>query len=157
MDRIQKEVIKNNLENLINRYGMTLRSRPRSEISEETVRTWLNEFLLIFGWDVQNTNHVLQEKALQGSYYNRLREINSPHRKPDYILLNGANIKTFIDAKSLDVDIFTNTDAAYQIRSYGWSAKTPCAFVSNFEQLVIYDTRFIPQPMQSAFMGTIRY
>lgn len=157
MDRLQKETIKNNLENLINRYNATLRNRPHSEISEETIRTWLNELLLVFGWDVQNTNHVLQERVLQGTYSNRLREIHSPHRKPDYILLNGANIKTFVDAKSLDIDIFASDDTAYQIRSYGWSAKTPCAFVSNFEQFVIYDTRFVPQPNQPASLGTIQF
>ena len=78
----------------------------------QTIRTWLNEFLMIFGWDVQNTTQVLQEHVLRGIQYQRLQEIHSPHRRPDYTLLNGTNIKTFVDAKSLDVDVFTDNEAA---------------------------------------------
>ena len=68
--------------------------------------------------------------------------------------MNGTNIKSFLDAKSLDVNIFTSKEMAFQIRSYGWSAQSPCAFVSNFEQFVIYDTRFVPAPDQKANIGT---
>ena len=147
---------KESLANLIQRYNATTRLANHSDVSEETIRTWLNEFLLIFGWDVQNTTQVLQEHVLRGIQYQRLREIHSPHRRPDYTLLNGTNIKTFLDAKSLDVDVFTDKEAAYQIRSYGWSAQSPCAFVSNFEQLVIYDTRFVPNPEQPADASVIQ-
>ena len=145
-----KNIAKQKLAELIQRYNTTTRLVDHSNVSEETIRTWLNEFLEIFGWNVQNTTQVLQEYVLRGAQYQRLREIKSPHRRPDYTLLNGTNIKTFLDAKSLDVDIFTDAEAAYQIRSYGWSAQSPCAFVSNFEQLVIFDTRFVPNPDQTA-------
>lgn len=145
-----KNIAKEKLAELIQRYNATTRLVDHSNVSEETIRTWLNEFLEIFGWNVQNTTQVLQEYVLRGAQYQRLREIKSPHRRPDYTLLNGTNIKTFLDAKSLDVDIFTDAEAAYQIRSYGWSAQSPCAFVSNFEQLVIFDTRFVPNPDQTA-------
>lgn len=151
-----KEQIKERLSQLIERYNMSLRYQPHDNISEETIRVWLNEFLGIFGWDVQNTNQVLQEHVLQGAYRQRLNEIQSTHRRPDYILKNGTNIKSFLDAKSLDVDIFTDGDAAFQIRSYGWSAQSPCAFISNFEQFVICDTRFTPNPSQPANMGAIQ-
>lgn len=151
MDRNE---IKQKLTELINRYNNSLRLQDHANISEETIRTWLNEFLSIFGWDVQNTNQVLQERVLRGTQRQRLQEINSPHSKPDYMLLNGGNIKSFLDAKSLDINIFTDENAAYQIRSYGWSAQAPCAFVSNFEQLGFYDTRFVPKPDQPANMGT---
>ncbi len=62
-----------------------------------------------------------------------------------------------MDAKSLDVNIFTSKKAAFQIHYYGWSAQSPCAFVSTFEQFAIYDTRFIPSPDQSADIGTKQY
>ena len=122
-------------------------------VSEETIRTWLNEFLCLFGWDVQNTHEVLQERCLRGVAGERLREIRSPHRKPDYILVNGTNIKTFLDAKAPTVDIINDPQAAYQIRSYGWSAQVPCAFVSNFESFVIFDTRMSPTPDMPANYG----
>ena len=153
----EKMLIKRKLSNLIDKYNATLRGKSHTDISEETIRTWLNELLAIFGWDVQNTAQVLQERVLNKQQVKKLKEISSTHKKPDYILMNGTNIKSFLDAKSLDVNIFTSKETAFQIRSYGWSAQSPCAFVSNFEQFVIYDTRFVPSPDQSADMGTIQY
>ena len=134
---MNKSQIKEKLGYLIDEYNNTLRKQNKAKISEETVRTWLNEFLLIFGWDVKDTGQVWQEQVLKGEERRRLYEIQSSHSKPDYTLVNGSTIKTFLDAKSLDVNIFTNDEVAFQIRSYGWSAQVPCAFVSNFEQFVI--------------------
>lgn len=157
MGNSSKETAREKLSELIERYNNTLRGKDHKDISEETIRTWLNELLAIFGWDVQNTAQVLQERVLSGQQVKKLREISSTHKKPDYTLMNGTNIKSFLDAKSLDVNIFTSKETAFQIRSYGWSAQSPCAFVSNFEQFVIYDTRFVPSPDQSADMGTKQY
>lgn len=151
---MNKSQIKEKLGYLIDEYNNTLRKQNKAKISEETVRTWLNEFLLIFGWDVKDTGQVWQEQVLKGEERRRLYEIQSSHSKPDYTLVNGSTIKTFLDAKSLDVNIFTNDEVAFQIRSYGWSAQVPCAFVSNFEQFVIYDTRFVPSDEQDARFGT---
>lgn len=153
----EKKIAKQKLCELIERYKKTIKGKDRKKISEETVRTWLNEFLSIFGWDVQNTSQVLQERVLNTQHVEKLLQIKSTHKKPDYTLMNGSNIKSFLDAKSLDVNIFTNRETAFQIRSYGWSAQSPCAFVSNFEQFVIYDTRFMPSPSQRADLGVIQF
>ncbi|MCE5293987.1 MAG: hypothetical protein LLF94_05180, partial [Chlamydiales bacterium] len=152
-----KDIAKRQLAELISRYRSETAKTNRNEITEETIRTWLNEFLYIFGWNVQNTNHVLQEHILKGEERARLDEISSPHKRPDYILRNGINIKTFLDAKALSVNIFSDRSAAYQIRCYGWSAQSPCAFLSNFEQFVIFDTRYVPNPAWSAGIGAIQF
>ena len=104
---------------------------------------------------MQNTNYVLQEYVLRGEEHRRLKEIDSTHRRPDYTLKNGMNIKAFLDAKLLDVDISQDSSAAFQIRSYGWSAQVPCSFVSNFEQFVVFDTRVLPNPEQPANYGAV--
>lgn len=149
--------MKQKLEVLINKYKSFIKSADKSKISEETVRMWINEFLEILGWDVKNTNYILQENSFKNKEIKqRLEQIGSKHKKPDYTIVNGENIKTFIDAKKIDIDIFKDKDVAFQIRSYGWSAKVPCAFVTNFEQLVIYDCSFIPDISQSADVGTIK-
>src|SRR5665648_376503 len=102
---IDRAEIRQSLIELINRYNDTTRLENRENISEESIRAWLNEFLGIFGWDVQNTNQVHTELFLTETQIQRLQEINSPYRKPDYKLLNGPIIKTFVDAKSLNIDI----------------------------------------------------
>ena len=57
---------------------------------------------------------------------------------------NNQIISYFVDHKKATKDDFL------------WSAQSPCAFVSNFEQFVIYDTRFVPRPEQNANLGTIQ-
>ena len=157
MNISEEKLAKQKLRELIERYKNTIKGKDRKKISEETVRAWLNEFLSIFGWDVQNTSQVLQERILNKRQIEKLDQIKSTHKKPDYTLMNGNNIKTFLDAKSLDVNIFTCKETAFQIRSYGWSAQSPCAFVSNFEQFVVYDTRFMPSPSQMADLGVVQF
>lgn len=144
------------LKDLIVKYYAYKRKADESDISEETVRTWINEFLRIFGWNVQDTNQVLQEKIVDESKKSRLEDIDSTHTKPDYTLVNGKETKTYLDAKKLSVDIFTDKEAAFQVRSYGWSANVPCAFLSNFEQLVIFDCQNAPNRNMSANLGAIQ-
>ena len=144
------------LSALIEKYDRMLRTISKNMVSEETVRSWLNDFLSVFGWDVRNMRQVWQEAVLDERNRRRLASINSTHKRPDYTLLSGTSVKTFLDAKSLSVDVFTSKPAAFQIRSYGWSAQVPCAFVSNFAQLSIFDTRFKPNDKQDAVHGVIQ-
>lgn len=150
-------VMKQQLSELVERYNNTVRHHDKEHISEETIRVWVNELLGIFGWNVQDINQVQQEQVLRGREQERLQQIHSSHRRPDYTLKNGSITKAFVDTKALTVDIFTSAETAFQIRSYGWSAQVPCSFVTNFEQFVIYDTRFMPQPEQNAILGTKQF
>jgi len=145
------------LQLLINEYESFIKPANRDDISEETIRGWINKMLEVFGWNVLDTNQVLQEKILGESERIKLKEIASHHSRPDYSLVSGRIIKAFLDAKDLDVNIFSDRSAAFQVRSYAWSAGVPCSFASNFEQLVIYDCRFKPDPTQPADYGAIQF
>jgi len=151
-----KERCKEELASLVRKYNETMRHVPKNRVSEETIRSWINDFLGVFGWDVRNVNQVWQETVLDERNRRRLADINSTHKRPDYTLLDGAQIKTFLDAKSLAVDVFSSRPTAFQIKSYGWSAQVPCAFVSNFAQTAIYDTRYMPDESQDASCGVIQ-
>ena len=151
-----KEQCRSELETLVRNYDRVLRHRSKDRVSEETVRSWINDFLGVFGWDVRNVSQVWQEAVLDERSRRRLADIDSTHKRPDYTLLNGTQIKTFLDAKSLSVDVFSDRATAFQIRSYGWSAQVPCAFVSNFAQTAIYDARYVPNVKQDASSGVIQ-
>ncbi|WP_377888881.1 Eco57I restriction-modification methylase domain-containing protein [Alkalihalobacillus sp. R86527] len=148
-----KSEIKRNLSELIREYKMHKLTNDHENITEETIRGYLNKMLEFFGWNVLNTNEVIQEKRLSGKYKEKLSEIESTHSKPDYQLLKGRAIQAFVDAKDLKVDITNDSSVAYQIRSYGWSAQVPCSFVSNFEQFGIFNTKFEPDPTFGANYG----
>lgn len=132
------------LSSLIKRYQEAKDNGQLQNASEATMRTWIDELLSLFGWDVQNTQQVLTEHTLNKTERIRLNEIGSTNTRPDYTLVNGRVKLAFVDAKSLDVNIENDKGVAFQIRSYGWSIGAPFSVVTNFEQLAIYDCSVMP-------------
>lgn len=132
------------LHNLVSRFLEAKKNGSLEGASEATMRTWIDELLSVFGWDVQDTHQVLTERTLDKEERRKLKEIGSTNVRPDYTLVNGKVPIAFVDAKGLDVNIKTSKDVAFQIRSYGWSIGAPFSIVTNFEQLAIYDCSCMP-------------
>lgn len=147
---------KEKLKDLIQKYQQYKAASKSAELSEEETRSWINQFLGIFDWDVLNTKQIKQEKIVDEDQKMKLAKIDSTHTKPDYSLVNGNTVKAYLDAKKTDVDIFKSKEAAFQVRSYGWSADLPCSFLTNFEQFVIFDCRFAPNKKDPANTGAIQ-
>lgn len=144
---------KEQLTKLVERYQSFKREGRLDLSSEETIRTWINELLLIFDWDVMDTSQVLQEKVLSSEEKRSIEEIGSTSTRPDYTFKLGNQKLTFLDAKAVSVNIETSTASAFQIKSYGWSVLAPCAFLTNFEELAIYDCTYVPNQEQQANLG----
>lgn len=143
------------LEELVKEYTRFKKEGKLDLTSEETIRTWLNNLLEIFGWDVRDTSQILQEKVLSKIEKERLKTIASTSTRPDYTFKIAKQKITFLDAKNLSINLLNDKKAAFQIKSYGWSILAPCAFISNFEQFVIYDCTYIPNKDQDAKFGRI--
>lgn len=141
---------KEQLEQLVQKYSNAKAWGQLQNASEATMRTWIDELLFVFGWDVKNTQQVLTEHSLGRDEKEKLRDIGSTNTRPDYTLVNGSVPLTFVDAKSLAVSISTDKDAAFQIRSYGWSVGAPFSIVTNFEQFAIYDCSAMPNILDDA-------
>ena len=149
--------MKKQFVNLLEKYSIAKSKGYLSNASEETVRVWINELLGIFGWNVQDTHQVLQEKQLNELQRKKVHEIGSKNIRPDYTLVNGSVKLCFIDAKNLSVNISSDTDAAFQIRSYGWSIGADFSIVTNFEEIAIYDCKVLPVQNQPAEFARIHY
>jgi hypothetical protein len=144
---------KQQLTELVERYQV-FKGEGRLDLSsEETIRTWINELLAIFDWNVMDTSQILQEKVLSREEKARLEEIDSTSTRPDYTFKIGNQKLTFLDAKAVSVSIETSTSSAFQIKSYGWSILAPCSFLTNFEEFAIYDCTYVPNQTQSANLG----
>lgn len=141
---------KEKLKALIEKYNAISSKGGLDESSEDTARSWINELLSIFGWDTMNPTQVHQGKKLSASERKKLAEISSDHNIPDYALMSGKHTLAFIDAKRISLDINSDKDSSFQIRSYGWSKGLPCSFLTNFKQLAVYDCRFKPKRGESA-------
>ncbi|WP_394869696.1 Eco57I restriction-modification methylase domain-containing protein [Clostridioides difficile] len=127
---------KHKLEEFINNFNNTKEELKNS--SEQTMRTWIDEFLLIFDWDCKNPIQVAQEKGLNQAEKSRLLEIDSNHSIPDYTLKNGSVRLNFLDAKDLNDNIKEDKKIAFQLRSYGWSASMRWSIVTNIEEIAFY-------------------
>lgn len=154
---MSSEQRKQKLAELIAEYDKFKEQGKLDLTSEETIRTWLNEILAIFGWDVRDTSQILQEKVLSKSEKEKVKEIGSQNTRPDYTFKVARQKLTFLDAKDITVKILEDAEAAFQIKSYGWSILAPCAFISNFEEFAIYDCTYTPERGQNANLGRLYF
>lgn len=106
---------------------------------------YINPLLECFGWDVQNTQGKLpQYKEVI------VEKFSNSSERPDYTLtLNGVS-KLFVEAKKPSVDITTDTEPAMQARRYGWNANHSLTILTNFEEMLIYDTTCKPEANDNA-------
>ena len=148
---------KNKFSLLVERFLSARDNGLLQNASEETVRMWINDMLEVFGWDVNNTRQVMQERTLERSEREKLHGIGSRYVKPDYTLMNGNKRLFFIDAKKQAVDIKNDKNVAFQIRSYGWSIGAPYSIVTDFEELAIYVCTAMPNATDSADFARIHY
>jgi methylase of polypeptide subunit release factors len=154
---MSSEQRKQKLTELITEYNKFKKAGKLDLTSEETIRTWLNELLEIFDWDVRDTSQILQEKVLSKIEKEKLKEIGSQNTRPDYTFRIAKQKLTFLDAKDISVKILNDADAAFQIKSYGYSILAPCAFISNFEEFAIYDCTYVPEKGQDATLGRLYF
>lgn len=154
---MSSELRKEHLTTLIAEYNKFKHAGKLNLTSEATIRTWLNRLLEIFGWDVRDTSQVLQEKVLSTAEKEKLKEIGSQNIRPDYTFRVAKQKLTFLDAKDISVKILDDSEAAFQIKSYGWSILAPCAFISNFEEFAIYDCTYTPERNQDPNLGRLYF
>lgn len=137
------EIIKNELNNLVNKYSASrsFYMDKSSKYNELSCRNELIDPLLsILGWDIANK----RSKAPQYREVIVENNVNQTDR-PDYSLtLNGVT-KIFVEAKKPSVNIDLEPDPAFQIRRYGWNAGHKAGVLTNFEYLIIYDTTLPPK------------
>lgn len=112
---------------------------------------YISPLLECFGWDVQNAKGKLPQykEVVVERFSNKMQ-------RPDYTLtLNGVS-KMFVEAKKPSVAITIEAEPAMQTRRYGWNANHVLAILTNFEDLLIYDTRNQPKEGENASSSLYR-
>lgn len=142
MPNYNKESAKKQLQELIDLYNSNHDYYISNRYNESQCRLeFIDKFFECLGWDVQNNQGKkpqLKEVTVE-SYEQELG-------KPDYTFnLNGRSV-FFVEAKKPHVDIKTDKDPCFQAKRYGWSAKHKIVILTNFENLIIYDTSVMPKP-----------
>lgn len=145
---------KKNLEELVARYSANADyyRRPANNYNEHSCRDeYLNPLLRILGWDVENTKGIAPQ----------LREViaenfSSESERPDYSLTIRGVPQFFVEAKKPSVHIDTNPEPSLQARKYGWNANHKIAVLTNFENLMIFDTSVMPKPDDTSSVARFR-
>ena len=145
------------LGNLVKKFDCLYGSGNFDNTSEASARTWVEELLKIFDWDVSNPAEVDQESKIPQKATEKMSEIGSNHKIPDYTFLSGDTVRAYLDVKKIDIDISKSKESAFQIRSYGWSSGTPCCFITNFREMAIFDSSYKPEKGDAADKGRAFY
>lgn len=152
-----KEVARRTISALIDRFSEHYDSYKKADYNEtRTRRDFIDPFFKALGWDVDN------EASHAESYREVIHEdkvkIDKKTKHPDYSFrLSGSKRLFFLEAKKPQVFIKDNTEASYQLRRYGWTAKLGISLVFDFEELAIYDCTVKPDEKDNASTARLRY
>ena len=132
----------NRLRDLIEsfRKNIDYMKSTKNKYNETSCRNeYIDPFLEILGWDVTN------KKGRDPQFREVIVEYNlSKKERPDYSLTMSGVPKLFVEAKKPSVDILSDPEPALQARKYGWNAGHKIVALTNFENLVLYDTTVVP-------------
>jgi len=118
-------------------------------------RQFIDPMFEQLGWDISNKQGYAEQ-------FKQVVHEESPrdegrHKAPDYSFRVGREKKFFVQAKKPAVELDKDKAAAYQLRRYGWSAGLPLSILTNFEELLVYDTRIKPEKDDSPKIARILY
>ena len=144
------------VKHLIETFGNNLDFYKSSQYNEAQLRQeFLDPFFKELGWDMDNT------AGLAPQYRDVIHEasikIGGSTKAPDYAFSIHGQYKFFLEAKKPAVNLHQDTDPAYQLRRYGWSAKLPISILTDFEEFAIYDCRKKPSRGERASTSRLGY
>jgi type I restriction-modification system DNA methylase subunit len=128
------------IASLVQKYHKGIAEYRNQKYNETQLRNdFLDPFFELLGWDIRNTSgkptnerEVLVEEGLKD-------EKSANTKKPDYTFRLFSARKFFAEAKKPSVKIESDSEAAKQVRRYGFTANLKISVLTNFEHLIIYD------------------
>lgn len=146
-------ITKENFQIIIDRFSENIEyyKNPLNAFNETSCRLeYIDKLLLFLGWDVYNSigNKPQYKEVVVEKYEENMS-------RPDYTLTLRGISKLFVEAKKPSVDILHSDNSALQTRKYGWNANHKIAILTNFEYLVIYDTK--QPPLNTDSVSKSRY
>ena len=137
----------NRLIELVRTYAEHFAQYSQTDYNETEVRNdFVNPFFEILGWDVFNKKKLpqhLREVKHEASVYVE-EDGENRKKKPDYAFHLGTEVCFFLETKKPSVNIMENKEAAFQTRRYGWNGNLKASILSNFTDMIIYDTSIRP-------------
>lgn len=122
----------------------------------QTRRDFIDPFFKALGWDIDNENGYA-ESYREVIHEDRVK-VGNKNKAPDYSFrLVGGKRLFFVEAKKPSVLIKSETEPAFQVRRYGWSAKLPVSIITDFQEFAVYDCTRKPLLTDQASIARIKY
>jgi len=142
------------IEALVTKFKQGYDTYLKADYGETNVRTeFIDPFFEALGWSMSESREVYRE-ARQKIEKKAHEAVKSG--RPDYEFLPNTSVRFYVEAKKPSVNLREDNRPAYQIRSYGWSADMPVCVLTDFEELVIYNTRLRPNETDKADYALLR-
>lgn len=144
------------IEELVERFERNVEAYKSGRYNETQLRReFIDPFFAALGWDVENRGGRLglqREVIHEDSVF-----VRESTKNPDYGFYVGQARKFFVEAKKPSVNLENDVKAAFQLRSYAWSAGLPISLLTDFEEFSIYDCRIEPSNSDSPRVGLLRH
>ena len=152
-----KEQAKETVAALATRFAEQIDTYKHGDYNEtQTRRDFIDPFFKALGWDIDNQSG--NAEAYREVIHEDKIKVGSATKAPDYSFrLAGGKRLFFVEAKKPSVAVKDDTQPAYQVRRYGWSAKLPISIITDFEEFAVYDCTKRPNPNDKASVARVKY
>ena len=151
-----KEQARAALTKLVQKFDQNYDYYKSPAYSEAQLRVdFLNPWLEAFGWDVPNhANRPLSQREIITE--DRVR-VAGRQKAPDYGVQLDGRFRFYIEAKKPAVNLHDDPAPAVQVRTYAWNKTLPLSFLTDFEELALYDCRANPNARAKADTARLDY
>ena len=144
------------IQELIDRFESQSELYRAPTYNETNLRIdFVNPMFKALGWDINNTKGYAE--AFREVVHEDAVRIGGTVKSPDYSFRIGGRRIFFLEAKKPAVNIYTDVEAAYQLRRYAWTAGLPLSILTNFKELAVYDCRVKPKFLEKASTARLWY
>ncbi len=128
---MDKEVAKQNIQKLIDKYEVIKKTGKLKTYSEEdTIQGFILPLLEILGWDTKNKEEVSSQDHIKGSGY------------PDHTLKINGITQFYLESKKFSADL-DNEVFSRQVVNYSWNTGVTYAVLTDFESIKIFNAQRI--------------
>ena len=141
---------------LVNKFERNLKAYKNPNYKEEQLKQeFINPFFKALGWDVDNVSGAAPQ--YRDVIFEDSIKVGGGTKAPDYCFTLAGRRIFFVEAKKPSVNLKDDHKPAYQLRRYAWSAKLPLSILTDFEELVVYESRTLPKKNDRTSTGRILY
>ena len=154
-DKEAFEKSKQEIKELCNRFDYHKEDYLKKTYKEAEVRKdFIDYFFKALGWDVDNTqgfSPVFREVKVEETI-----DVGGKSKNPDYTFQIGGQKIFFVEAKAPHVNLENNPKPANQLRRYGWNAELEICLLTDFQELMVYETKMMPDEKLPASAGRVK-